>query len=336
MNGFYFTYMRCTDRTSVNNFFYYSRHFLSAAAMSSTKDINDYANEKGAYVRQESKMRNYISKNGPYPPEANRYHLYISYACPWAHRTLIVRNLKGLQSTIGLSVVHWFLGKDGWTFSEMDNCIPDTVNNFKFVKDLYYQTDPNYSDRFTVPILYDKKTRTIVNNESSEIVRILGHSFNEFASVPELDLYPEALRPRIDELNEMIYDGINNGVYKAGFATSQAVYEENARLVYEALLNVDAILARNKFLCGDVLTEADIRLFPSAIRFDAVYYSHFKCNLIAVRELANLSRWLKDIYEIPLIKDTVNMNHIKNCYYKSQSQLNPTGIVPLYNGPFGN
>lgn len=310
--------------------------FLSTSAMSSMKDINDYANETGAYVRQESKMRNFISKNGPYKPEANRYHLYISYACPWAHRTLIVRNLKGLQATIGLSVVHWLLGKDGWTFSERDNCIPDSVNNFKFVKELYFQTDPHYSDRFTVPILYDKKTKTIVNNESSEIVRILSNAFNEFATVPELDLYPEVLRPRINELNDMIYEGINNGVYKAGFATAQTVYEENARLVYETLLKVNAILEKNKFLCGDVMTEADIRLFPSVIRFDPVYYSHFKCNLIAVRELPNLSRWLKDVYEVPLIKDTVNMEHIKNCYYKSQSQLNPSGVVPLYNGPFAN
>ncbi len=304
--------------------------------MSTTKNINDNANEQGAFVRQESKMRNTISKNGPFPPEANRYHLYIGYVCPWAHRTLIVRNLKGLQSVIGLTVVHWYLGNDGWSFTDTDGCTPDPINNFKFVKELYFQTDPNYSARFTVPILYDKKTKTIVNNESSEIVRILGSEFNEFASVPDLDLYPVALRPTIDELNQMIYDGINNGVYKAGFATVQAVYEENARLVYETLLKVDAILAKNKYLCGDVMTEVDVRLFPSAIRFDPVYYSHFKCNLIAVRELPNLSRWLKDIYDIPLFKETVNMEHIKKGYYKSQSNLNPSGIVPLYNGPFGN
>lgn len=328
----------CAVKSCFNKFNFIVAELQSviATAMSSVKDINENANEKGAFVRQESKMRNFITKNGPYPPEADRYHLYISYACPWAHRTLIVRNLKGLQSTIGLSVVHWFLGKDGWTFTDKDDCIPDSVNNFKFVKELYFQTDPNYSDRFTVPILYDKKTKTIVNNESSEIVRILGSAFNELARVPELDLYPVALRSRIDELNDMIYDGINNGVYKAGFATAQHVYEENARLVYETLLKVEAILEKNKYLCGNVMTEADIRLFASAIRFDPVYYSHFKCNLIAVRELPNLSRWLKDIYEVPLIKDTVKMDHIKNCYYKSQTNLNPTGIVPLYNGPFGN
>lgn len=300
------------------------------------KDINKYANEDGAFVRQESKMRNTISKDGPYPPEANRYHLYISHACPWAHRTLIVRNLKGLQSIIGLSVVDWYLGKDGWKFSERDNCIPDTVNNFQFVKEIYFQTDPNYTDRFTVPILYDKKTKTIVNNESSEIIRMLNAEFNDFSSAPELDLYPEALRPKIDEANEMIYEGINNGVYKSGFATVQEVYEKNARLVYETLLKVEAILEKNKFICGDFMTETDVRLFTSIIRFDTVYYSHFKCNLIAVRELPHLSRWLKDIYEIPIIKDTVHMDHIKKCYYTSQSQLNPSGIVPLYNGAFGN
>lgn len=242
----------------------------------------------------------------------------------------------GLQSVIGLSSVHWYLGNDGWAFTDTDGCTPDPINNFKFLKEMYFQTDPNYSARFTIPVLYDKKTKTIVNNESSEIVRILNSEFNEFATVPDLDFYPEVLRPRIDELNEMIYDGINNGVYKAGFATSQSVYEENARLVCETLLKVDAILETNKFLCGDVMTEADIRLFPSAIRFDPVYYSHFKCNLISVRELRNLSRWLKEMYEIPLIKETINMEHIKNGYYKSQSNLNPNGIVPLYNGPIVN
>lgn len=306
----------------------------SAVTMASTKNINDNANEDGAFVRQESKMRNTISKNGPYPPEANRYHLYVNYICPWAHRTLIVRNLKGLQSVISTSVLHWYLSNDGWTFKNEDGCTPDHINNFKLLRELYFQTDPNYSDRFTIPVLYDKKTKTIVNNESSEIVRILGSEFNEFADVPELDLYPLALRPRIDELNQMIYDGINNGVYKTGFATAQGVYEESAKLVYETLLKVDRILADNKFLCGDVMTEADVRLFPSAIRFDPVYYSHFKCNLICVRELPNLSRWTKMMYEMPLIRETVNMEHIKKGYYKSQSTLNPTGIVPLYNGPF--
>lgn len=305
--------------------------------MSSTKKgIPNSANESGAFVRQVSQMRNFITKNGPYPPEANRYHLYISYGCPWAHRTLIVRNLKGLQSIIGLSVVDWILGKDGWEFTERENCIPDTVNNFRFVKEIYFQTDPNYSAQFTVPILYDKKTKRIVNNESSEIIRMLNTEFNEFSSAPELDLYPEALRSKIDELNEMIYDGINNGVYKAGFATSQDSYEKNAKLVYESLLKVDAILAKNKFVCGDVMTETDIRLFPSMIRFDVVYYSHFKCNLIAVRELPHLSRWLKDMYENQTIKDTVNMDHIKKLYYMSQLDINPNAIVPLYNGPLVN
>lgn len=237
---------------------------------------------------------------------------------------------------IGLSVVHWLKGTDGWKFSEEDGCIPDPINNFKLLKELYFQTDPNYSGRYTVPVLYDTKTKTIVNNESSDIIRILNSEFNEFASDPKLDLYPVALRSRIDELNAMIYEGVNNGVYKAGFATAQAVYEENARLVYETLQRVEGILEENTFLCGDVMTEADIRLFPTIIRFDPVYYSHFKCNLISVRELPNLSRWLKNIYEIPQIKGTVNMEHIKKSYYKSHSHVNPTGIVPLYNGPFGN
>ncbi|CAL8111204.1 unnamed protein product [Orchesella dallaii] len=242
--------------------------------------------EKGDFQRKASVFRSTISKDGPFPPEEDRYHLYISLACPWAHRTLIVRNLKGLDNVIGLSVVHYLMLEKGWEFADSDEvpgCIPDSVNNFKLVRELYFQSDANYSGRFTVPILYDKKTKRIVNNESSEIIRMFNSEFNEFAKNPELDLYPEALRTTIDEVNARVYDGFNNGVYKAGFATSQQAYEENAKLVYETMLWLNEILNNRKYLCGDTLTEADIRLFTTAIRHDPVYLGHFKCNLVAQR-----------------------------------------------------
>jgi putative glutathione S-transferase len=193
-------------------------------------------------------------------------------------------------------------------------------------------TDPNYTGRFTVPILFDKKTKMIVNNESSEIIRMFNTEFNEFAGNPSLDLYPVSLQNRIDELNDIIYNGINNGVYKAGFATSQTAYEENAKLVHKTLLEVEGILKENEFICGKGMTETDIRLFTSILRYDPVYYGHFKCNLTSVRELPHLSRWLKQIYDFPGIRETVNMEHIKKHYYMSHKQINPTGIVPLYNG----
>jgi len=234
---------------------------------------------------------------------------------------------------IGLSVVDYLMGPKGWEFSEREGAIPDTVNNFTHIRELYFLNDPEYSGRFTVPVLFDKKTRKIVNNESSEIIRMLNSEFNEFSSAPELDLYPENLRPMIDEINEIVYDGLNNGVYKAGFATEQSVYEENAKIVYETLLKVEGILEKSPFLCGEVLTEADIRLFTTIIRFDTVYHGHFKCNLILVRELPSLHLWMKKIYELPAIKDTVNMNHIKKHYYMSHLNINPTAIVPLYTGP---
>jgi len=296
-----------------------------------------WANEKGEFVRKNSQFRNFISAadGALYPPEANRYHLYISLACPWAHRTLIVRNLKGLDKIIGLSIVHYHMKELGWEFrGDEEGCIPDPINNHKYLRDLYFITEPNYNGRYTVPVLFDKKSNKIVNNESSEIIRMFNSEFNEFSSNPELNLYPSHLQSEIDEINEVIYNGINNGVYKAGFATSQEAYEENAQLVYKTLLAVEKILKDNEYVCGNVLTEADIRLFTSIIRFDPVYYGHFKCNLISVRELPGLSSWLKRIYSIPGIKDTVNMEHIKKHYYMSHLQINPTGIVPLYNGEF--
>lgn len=299
--------------------------------------VADDVAKSGEFVRKDSQFRHTIAKNGAFPPEANRYHLYISLACPWAHRTLIVRKLKGLEDVIGLSVVHYLMLDNGWEFkdeSEDPACIPDTINQFRYVKELYFQSDPDYGGRFTVPILYDSKTKRIVNNESSEIIRIFNTEFNEFAKNPTLDLYPENLRQQIDELNDFIYSGLNNGVYKAGFALTQEAHESNSKLVYETLIKLEDILAKGPFVLGETFTETDIRLFSSVIRHDAVYFGHFKCNLVAIKDLPNLSKWLKLIYEKDGIGDTVDMGHIKKHYYMSHRHINPTAIVPLYNGPF--
>lgn len=298
--------------------------------------VADDLTKAGDFVRKDSQFRNIIQKDGSFPPEANRYHLYISLACPWAHRTLIVRKLKGLEDVIGLSVVHYLMLENGWEFkdeSEDSACIPDTINQFKYVKELYFQSDPDYTGRYTVPILYDKQTKKIVNNESSEIIRMFNSEFNDFAKNPTLDLYPEKLRREIDELNNFIYNGLNNGVYKAGFATSQESHELNSRLVFETLMKLEDLVANGPFLLGDTFTETDIRLFTSLIRHDPVYFGHFKCNLVAVKDLPNLSKWLKIVYDKDGIDETVNMDHIKKHYYMSHRHINPSAIVPLYNGP---
>lgn len=300
--------------------------------------VADDLTKSGEFVRKDSQFRNQIHIDGLFPPEANRYHLYISLACPWAHRTLIVRKLKGLEDVIGLSVVHYLMLENGWEFKDesVDSaCIPDTINQFKYVKELYFQSDPEYTGRYTVPILYDTKTKKIVNNESAEIIRMFNTEFNGFAKNPTLDLYPEHLRKEIDGLNDFIYNGLNNGVYKAGFAMTQEAHESNSKLVYETLIELEEIMgsAKGPFVFGDIFTETDIRLFSSLIRHDPVYFGHFKCNLIAVKDLPNLSRWLKVIYEKDGIHETVNMDHIKKHYYMSHRHINPTAIVPLNNGP---
>jgi len=289
-------------------------------------------NPQGQFVRVESKFREWVGQNKDFPAEKDRYHLYISLACPWAHRTLIGRALKGLEDVISLSIVDYLFENMLWKFSTRDGCIPDTVNGFEYVKELYLQSDPNYNGRFSVPVLYDKKAKRIVNNESAEILRMFNSEFNAFAKNPSVDLYPEPLRSKIDEVNDFVFKGFNNGVYRAGFATEQAPYEEAALNVKDTLLKIEEMLKNNKFICGDQFTEADVRLFTTALRFDSVYYFHFKCNLVAIKELPNLSRWLESVYQMQGIKETVNMEHIKKHYYMSQTKVNPTQIVPLYDG----
>ncbi|KAJ3218185.1 hypothetical protein HDU67_006447 [Dinochytrium kinnereticum] len=256
---------------------------------------------------------------------------------PWAHRTLIFRDLKGLQDVISLSVVDYLMTKDGWHFSspeETPGAIPDTVNGAKFIREVYFKANPNYSGRFTVPVLWDKKTETIVNNESSEIIRMFNTGFNEFAMNPALDFYPKDLASQIDEVNAWVYDQINNGVYKSGFATTQDAYLKNVEILFDGLDRVEKMLEGKTWLVGDRITEADIRLFTTIVRFDPVYHTHFKCNKKTISDnYPNILRWTRQIYQIPGVAPTVDMTHIKRHYYMSHLQINPYQIVPVWNGP---
>ena len=289
----------------------------------------------GRFMRQDSAFRNWVTPDGSPGPtgqggfkaERGRYHLYVSLACPWAHRTLIVRKLKGLEDAIGLSVVHWLMLEKGWTFAAGPGVVPDPNLGAHYLYEVYAAARPDYTGRVTVPILWDKETRTIVNNESAEIIRMLNSAFDGVGAAPG-DLYPENLRPEIDALNARIYDRVNNGVYKAGFATRQDAYEEAVRPLFETLDEIDERLTTRRYLCGEHITEADWRLFTTLVRFDAVYVGHFKCNLRRIADYANLSGYLRDLYQQPGIAATVNMQHIKGHYYESHRTINPTGIVP--------
>ncbi|MGF6770997.1 putative glutathione S-transferase [Paraburkholderia sp. GAS199] len=290
----------------------------------------------GRFVRKDAAFRNWITADGSAGPsgtggfeaEAGRYHLYVSLACPWAHRTLILRALKGLDSMISVSVVHWLMLENGWTFADGPGVVPDDIHHAKLLHQVYTAADPHYSGRVTVPVLWDKKRATIVNNESSEIIRMLNSAFDTLGARPG-DYYPAPLRPTIDEINARVYETLNNGVYRAGFATTQQAYEEAVTPLFDTLDWLEAKLAKQRYLTGDALTEADIRLFTTLIRFDAVYVGHFKCNLRRIADYPNLSAYTRDIYQLPGIAQTVNMEHIKRHYYESHRSINPTGIVPL-------
>ncbi|KAJ2684444.1 S-glutathionyl-(chloro)hydroquinone reductase [Coemansia spiralis] len=312
--------------------------------MSSSTKPSTAASEitkEGEFRRQVSSFRSFVEPgpNAEFPAEAGRYHLYVSYACPWAHRTLIVRKLKGLDSLIGVSVVNYLMGPKGWEFTSPD-VVPgatlDNANGAKYIREVYFKADPEYSARYTVPLLWDTKKQTIVNNESSEIIRMFNTAFDELIA-PEyrgITFYPEELRPQIDELNEWIYDTVNNGVYKSGFATAQDAYEKNCRALFQSLERIEEILSKNEFLLGKRLTEADLRLFTTIVRFDPVYHGHFKCNIkLIATGYPSILRWTREIYQLPGIKETVNMDHIKKHYYMSHTQINPSQVVPLSNGP---
>ncbi len=290
----------------------------------------------GHFLRPESSFRNWITPDGaPGPTGAGgfaaapgRYHLYVALACPWAHRTLILRKLKGLESMISLSVVHWFMGDDGWTFQPGPGVIDDSVLGTIFLRDVYLAAKRDYTGRVTVPVLWDKATHTIVNNESSDIIRMFNSAFDALGAVPG-DYYPAPLHHEIDELNARIYATVNNGVYRCGFAGSQAAYEEAAGLLFDTLEMLEARLATRRFLVGDAPTEADWRLFVTLVRFDAVYVGLFKCNLRRIADHPHLQNYLIDLYRWPGVADTVEMGHIKRHYYQSLKFINPTGVVPV-------
>lgn len=295
----------------------------------------DTKSSGGRFIRKESQFRNWVTKDGSPGPtgeggfkaEKDRYHLYVSLACPWAHRTLIMRALKGLEDYISISVVNPLMLEHGWTFEDGPGVIKDTVNQADYLYEVYLAAESNYSGRVTVPVLWDKQTQTIVNNESSEILRMLNSAFDEIGA-KEGDYSPEALLEEIDQMNELVYDNVNNGVYKSGFATAQDVYNEEVEKVFATLDKLEEHLEGKKYLVGNQLTEADIRLFTTLVRFDAVYYSHFKCNYRRIVDYPNLWRLTREIYNMEGVEDTVNMQHIKDHYYVSHKTINPTGIVP--------
>jgi putative glutathione S-transferase len=295
-----------------------------------------YESKDGRFVRQDSPFRNWVTADGSagptgtggFPAEAGRYHLYVSLACPWAHRTIIFRQLKGLENLISLSVVSPDMREEGWTFHRDEGSTGDTVNGKDRLYEIYLLADPKFSGRVTVPVLWDRKTRTIVNNESSEIIRMFNSAFDALTG-NTADYYPQALRAEIDRINGLVYPNINNGVYRAGFATAQDAYEEAFRNLFDTLDTVEDILARQRYLAGAQITEADWRLFTTLMRFDAVYYSHFKCNGRHIYEYPNLSNYARELYQVPGVAETVDLAQIKRHYYFSQRTVNPTGIVPV-------
>lgn len=290
----------------------------------------------GRFVRKDTQFRNWITVSGAPGPtgsggfkaESGRYHLYVSYACPWAHRTLIFRLLKGLEEIIPVSVVHWFMGQQGWTFKEGEGVISDPLFNAQFAHEIYTRADPSYTGRVTVPILWDTKNQTIVNNESSEIIRMFNSAFEQVGAKPG-DYYPMALRQEIDRLNDRIYNTVNNGVYKCGFATTQEAYEEALNPLFATLDMLEQRLAHQRYLTGNQITEADWRLFTTLVRFDPVYIGHFKCNIRRIVDYPHLWGYVRDLYQTPGVPETVNFVHIKRHYYQSHKTINPAGIVPF-------
>lgn len=291
----------------------------------------------GKFVRKPSQFRNWVTADGSagcsgvggFEAEAGRYHLYVSYACPWAHRTLIFRELKGLQDVISVSVVHPFMGAEGWTFDEsFPGATGDSINDADRLYEIYLRADSGYTGRVTVPVLWDEQRGTIVNNESSEIIRMFNSSFDAVGTKPG-DYYPAQLRPEIDALNDHIYGTVNNGVYKAGFATTQDAYEEAVIALFETLDWLEGRLGKSRYLLGSTITEADWRLFTTLVRFDPVYVGHFKCNLKRIADYTNLSGYVRDLYQQPGVVATMRLDHIKAHYYGSHDTINPTRVVPL-------
>ncbi len=290
---------------------------------------------KGEFTRSESTFRNWVTKDGSpgssgvgdFIAEPGRYHLYVSYACPWAHRTLIFRALKGLEDVISVSVVHPLMPEESWVFAEYPGATKDHVNQAHFLYENYRLADPQFNGLVTVPVLWDKKKRTIVNNESSEIIRMLNSAFNDYAK-SDIDYYPDSLRQDIDSINSLVYHDVNNGVYRCGFATTQDAYNRAFNRLFDALEELEAQLSLRRYLVGNQITEADWRLFTTLVRFDAVYYSHFKTNKKRLIDYSNLWSYARELYQVPGVAQTVNMDHIKTHYFGSHRSINPTGIIP--------
>jgi len=289
--------------------------------------------KQGEYQRTERTFRDWVTKDGSsgFKAEANRYHLYVSYACPWAHRTLVMRALKGLEDIISVSIVDHVLDRSkGWSLLGISpDTNGDTVEGFKYLKEAYLKSNPNYTGTITVPVLWDKKEKVIVNNESPEIIRMFNSEFNEWAKNPLLDFCPEELKPTIDELNSWIYTDINNGVYKSGFARTQEAYDVAVKAVFAGLDKVEELLSKNRYLTGNRLTEADMRLWTTLVRFDPVYYVHFKTNLRHIWEYPNIWDFTRELFQMKGVTGTVNMYHIRHHYFESHTFINPYGIIPI-------
>jgi glutathionyl-hydroquinone reductase len=292
--------------------------------------------EKGRFMREKTRFHSRVTADGSsgHKAESGRYHLYVSLACPWAHRTLIMRKLKGLEGAISLSVVNHFMGDDGWSFAEDKGVIADPIHNAQFLREIYAKADPKYTGRVTVPVLWDKQKETIVSNESREILRMLDVEFDAVAAHPEKRYYFSELDCDIEDTIDAIYEPINNGVYRSGFATKQEAYDEAVGTLFKHLERWEEILGRQRYMVGDRITEADWCLFTTLYRFDAVYYVHFKCNVRRIVDYPNLWNYVKELYQIPGVSETCNMHHIKHHYYRSHPMVNPTRIVPL--GPLLN
>jgi putative glutathione S-transferase len=290
----------------------------------------------GRFKRDISRFRNWVTADGTagttgaggFGAEPGRYHLYVSYACPWAHRTLIFRKLKGLEDMISLSVVHWYMAENGWTFADGDGVVADPIHDADYMYQVYQAADASYTGRVTVPVLWDKEQGTIVSNESADIIRMFNSAFDAVGAA-EGDYCPEALRDEIDEINARVYSTVNNGVYKAGFATTQDAYEEAVEPLFESLEWIDHRLSTQRYLVGDRITEADWRLFTTLLRFDPVYVGHFKCNRRRIVDFEYLWPYVRDLYQVPGVAGTVHMDHIKSHYYMSHETINPTRIVPV-------
>ena len=297
---------------------------------------HDTKASEGRFVRSESQFRNWVTPDGEPGPtgaggfkaEPARYHLFAALACPWTHRTLIFRALKGLAHIVSMSVTHWRMGPEGWTFDEGPGVVPDPVLGARCIHEIYKAASPCYTGRVTVPILWDKRTATIVSNESADIIRMMNSAFDGVGATVG-DYYLEPLRPNIDRINSEIYERVNNGVYKAGFATTQAAYEEAVEPLFATLDRLETLLGQQRYLCGSSITEADWRLFVTLVRFDPVYVGHFKCNIRRLSEYPNLWAYTRELFQWPGVRETVNFEHIKRHYYESHESINPTRIVPM-------